>query len=216
MRHGATTGSNLVIGPVDRRTEIVFAHETFYQRRRRREKNAVPFPYSLVMALVAKVLTVSDSVYAHIRDDTATPLLVARLELAGFTVIERRLCPDGVEIVASALRELCDGFSGLVVTTGGTGFSPRDLTPEATAQVLEREAPGLGEAMRATSPLGALSRSRAGTVGRVLVLNTPGSPRGAVESLEAVLEILPHALELLDQGQSEHPPETGGRTTTSS
>lgn len=179
-------------------------------------KNVALGTYSLVMALVAKVLTVSDSVFAGSRDDTATPLLVARLELAGFVVIERRLCPDGVESVASALSELCDDFSGLVVTTGGTGFSPRDLTPEATAQVLEREAPGLGEAMRAASPFGALSRSRSGTVGRALVLNTPGSPRGAVESLEAVLEILPHALELLDRGQSVHPPETGGRTTTSS
>ena len=168
------------------------------------------------MALVAKILTVSDSVSAGTGDDTAGPLLAARLEEAGYEVTERRLSPDGVAPVAQALREMCEGFTGLVLTTGGTGFSPRDPTPEATLQVLEREAPGLGELMRATSPWGALSRSRAGTLGRSVILNTPGSPRGALESLEAVLPILAHALELLDAGQSDHPPDTGGRTTTSS
>lgn len=168
------------------------------------------------MALVAKILTVSDAVSAGTREDTATPQLVARLEMAGFHVIERRLCRDGIDPVARALGELCEGFAGLVLTTGGTGFSPRDLTPEATLSVLEREAPGLGEAMRAVSPWGALSRARAGTLGRSLILNTPGSPRGALESLTAVIELLPHALELLATGTSDHPPETGGSTTTSS
>ncbi len=168
------------------------------------------------MALVAKILTVSDSVLAGTRDDTAAPLLGARLEAAGFTIAERRLSPDGIDPVVQALRELCEGFSGLVLTTGGTGFSPRDLTPEATLRVLEREAPGLGEAMRATNAFGPLSRSRCGTLGRSLIINTPGSPRGALESLEAVIEILPHALELLETGSSDHPPDTGGRTTTSS
>jgi molybdenum cofactor synthesis domain-containing protein len=168
------------------------------------------------MALVAKILTVSDSVFAGTRDDTAAPQLAARLEVAGFTILARRLSPDGIEPVAQALRELCEGFAGLVLTTGGTGFSPRDLTPEATLRVLDREAPGLGEAMRATSPFGALSRSRCGTAGRCLIINTPGSPRGALESLEAVLGVLPHALELLATGASDHPPDTGGSTTTSS
>jgi molybdenum cofactor synthesis domain-containing protein len=168
------------------------------------------------MALVAKILTVSDSVHAGTREDTAGPLLAARLEQAGFEVVDRRLVPDGVEPVASALRELCQDFAGLVVTTGGTGFSPRDLTPEATLQVLDREAPGLGEAMRATSPFGPLSRSRCGTAGRALILNTPGSPRGAIESLDAVLGIVPHALELLLGGSAPHPPDIGGSTTTSS
>jgi molybdenum cofactor synthesis domain-containing protein len=168
------------------------------------------------MALVAKILTVSDSVSAGTREDTAAPLLAARLEASGFNIVERRLSGDGIDPVVQALRELCEGFAGLVLTTGGTGFSPRDLTPEATLQVLEREAPGLGEAMRAASPFGPLSRSRCGTVGRSLILNTPGSAKGALESLEAVLEILPHALELLEGGYSDHPPDTGGNTTTSS
>jgi len=176
----------------------------------------VEVTYSLDMAFGAKILTVSDSVSAGTRDDTAGPMLAARLEAAGFEVVERRLSGDGIAPVAQALRELCEGFAGLVLTTGGTGFAPRDLTPEATLEVIDREAPGLGEAMRAASPFGPLSRSRCGTVGRCLVLNTPGSPRGALESLEAVIEILPHALELLRTGHSQHPPETGGSTTTSS
>ena len=168
------------------------------------------------MALAAKILTVSDSVSSGTREDTAAPGLAARLDAAGFEVVERRLSPDGVGAVAQALRELCDGFAGLVLTTGGTGFSPRDLTPEATLEVIEREAPGFAEAMRATSPFGALSRGRCGTLASCLILNTPGSPRGALESLEAVLAILPHALELLVSGTSDHPPDTGGSTTTSS
>jgi molybdenum cofactor synthesis domain-containing protein len=110
---------------------------------------------------------------------------------------------DGTESVAAALRELTDGFTGLVVTTGGTGFGPRDLTPEGTLDVLEREAPGLAEAMRLVSPLGRLSRAVAGTVGQSLILNTPGSTKGCIETLDAVLDILPHALRLL-AGSREH------------
>ena len=87
------------------------------------------------------------------------------------------------------------------MTTGGTGFSPTDVTPEATRVVLEREAPGLAEAMRSVSPLGRLSRGLAGSVGSCLILNVPGSPRGAVESVEAVVDVLAHALELLAGGQ---------------
>ena len=168
------------------------------------------------MTLQAKVLTVSDSVDAGTREDTAGPQLAARLAAAGFTVLERRHCRDGVEPVAGALRELSAGFAGLVLTTGGTGFSPRDVTPEATLEVIEREAPGFAEAMRATSPFGPLSRARCGTRGSCLVLNTPGSARGALECLEAVIALVPHALELLDRGTSPHPPDTGGSTTTSS
>lgn len=172
--------------------------------------------YCLNVNLAAKILTVSDSVSRGDRIDTAAPLLADRLLAAGFTIVERRHCADGITPVADALRELAADFAGLIVTTGGTGFSPRDLTPEATLQVLEREAPGLAETMRAASPFGALSRSRCGTTGRSLIINTPGSPKGALESLDAVLPVLPHALELLEGRDSDHPPDTGGSTTTSS
>lgn len=168
------------------------------------------------MHLVAKILTVSDSVAAGERVDGAGPLLEEQLVHAGFAVLERRVVPDGLEPVAAALRELTEGFAGLVVTTGGTGFAPRDVTPEATMSLVDREAPGFAELMRAAHPLGSLSRGRAGVVGSALVLNTPGSPEGATENLEAVLPLVPHALGLL-QGDAEHqPPETGGRTATSS
>ena len=151
--------------------------------------------------LLAKVLTVSDGVAAGTRDDKSGDALVATLTTAGFNVVDRSVVSDGIESVASGLRSLCDGFTGLVVTTGGTGFGPRDLTPEGTRQVIDREAPGLAEAMRLVSPLGRLSRAIAGTRDRALVLNTPGSSNGAVETLTAVLDVIPHALELLAGGR---------------
>jgi molybdenum cofactor synthesis domain-containing protein len=149
------------------------------------------------------VLTVSDGVIAGTRDDKSGEALAAALAGAGFSVVERRAVADGVESVAAALTELTDGFEGLVVTTGGTGFGPRDLTPEGTRAVLEREAPGLAEAMRLVSPLGRLSRAVAGTRGAALILNTPGSSAGAVETFNAVADVLPHALELL-RGDRPH------------
>lgn len=157
------------------------------------------------MTHAAKVLTVSDGVAAGERDDAAGPALVERLTEAGFAISDAATVPDGVEAVVSALIEMTEGFHGLVVTTGGTGFGPRDLTPEATRQVLEREAPGLGEAMRGASPVphGMLSRGAAGARGRALIVNVPGSPKGAVECLEAVLPAVPHALDLLG-GETEH------------
>jgi molybdenum cofactor synthesis domain-containing protein len=153
------------------------------------------------MTWAAKVLTVSESVSNGTREDTSGEALARTLAAHEFTVVERRTVPDGVAPVAEALTEVATDFAGLVVTTGGTGFSPTDLTPEATRAVIDREAPGLAEAMRAVSPLGRLSRGVAGSIGQCLVLNVPGSPRGAVESIEAVLDVLPHALELLSGGR---------------
>lgn len=169
------------------------------------------------MGHFAKILTVSDSVVTGDREDTAGPLLATRLEETGYTIVERRVTADGVESVATSLRQMALDFAGLIVTTGGTGFSPRDVTPEATLSILEREAPGLSEAMRMVNPLGRLSRGRAGIRGESLILNTPGSPGGALECLEAVLDVLPHALDLLaGEGHTRHPPETGGSTAISS
>jgi molybdenum cofactor synthesis domain-containing protein len=152
----------------------------------------------------AKVLTVSDGVVAGTREDKSGVALDERLRAEGFDVVERRVVADGTDNVATALRELSHGFTGLVVTTGGTGFGPRDLTPEGTRAVIDREAPGLAEAMRLVSPLGRLSRGVAGTIGRTLVLNTPGSPKGAVECLDAVIDVVPHAVRLLSDAPTSH------------
>jgi molybdopterin adenylyltransferase len=149
-----------------------------------------------VSDLQAKVLTVSDGVVAGVREDRGGAGLVDRLRAEGYEVVETRVVADGRENVGEALAEMADGFAGLIVTTGGTGFGPRDLTPEGTRVVLDREAPGLAEAMRLVSPLGRLSRAVAGTRGTALILNTPGSPKGAVECLEAVLDVVPHVLRL--------------------
>ena len=154
----------------------------------------------------AKVLTVSDGVVAGTREDRSGRALVERLESEGYEVMDQRTVADGVESVAGALADMAAGFAGLLITTGGTGFGPRDLTPEGTRKVLEREAPGMAEAMRlANPPKGRLSRGLAGTVSRCLVLNTPGSSAGAIESLEAVLDVLPHALDLLAGVPTGHP-----------
>jgi molybdopterin adenylyltransferase len=155
------------------------------------------------VALHAKVITVSDGVADGTREDASGAALETRLTEAGFEVVERTVTADGTDEVAAAVSAACDGFAGLVVTTGGTGFGPRDLTPEGTVAVIERSAPGLAEAMRLVSPLGRLSRAVAGTRGQALVLNTPGSSKGCIETLEAVLDVLPHALELL-AGERPH------------
>lgn len=154
--------------------------------------------------LEAKVLTVSDGVIHGTREDRSGAALEARLTGAGYSVVGREVVSDGADEVAGALARMCGGFAGLVVTTGGTGFTKRDLTPEGTRAVLDREAPGLAEAMRLVNPLGRLSRGVAGTVGEAVVLNTPGSTSGAVECLEAVLDVLPHALRLLAGDPTDH------------
>jgi molybdopterin adenylyltransferase len=160
----------------------------------------------MAAALVAKVLTVSDGVMEGTRDDKSGSALVARLGEAGYDVVQHRVSADGVGAVSAALRELAQGFAGLVVTTGGTGFGPRDLTPEATRAVVERDAPGLAEAMRAASnaggrSFGLLSRGVCGVMGETLICNLPGSASGALECLDAVLPALPHALDLLSGGR---------------
>jgi len=152
------------------------------------------------MAPEAKVLVVSESVHAGTREDRSGAALAEALTGRGFRVVEQRTVPDGIAPVAAAIQELATGFCGLIATTGGTGFSPTDLTPEATRSVVERDAPGLAEAMRAVSPLGPLSRGTAGTIGASLVVNVPGSTKGAVESIEAILDVVPHALDLLGGG----------------
>ncbi len=160
---------------------------------------------SATLDLVAKVLVASDGVMAGTRDDNAGRTVVTRLVEAGFAVIEHQVCADGIDEVAFALRDLVSGFAGLVVTTGGTGFGPRDLTPEGTRMIIDREAPGLAEAMRRASdspgkPFGMLGRGVCGTVGSALVCNLPGSSRGALECLEVILPAIPHALDLLTGG----------------
>lgn len=154
--------------------------------------------------LVAAVLTVSDGVAAGVRDDTSGRALVEALESAGYEVRCHEVTADGVAEVSGALRRLTTGFEGLVLTTGGTGFAPRDLTPEGTRAVIEREAPGLAEAARLVNSLGRLSRGIAGTVGSSLVVNLPGSTKGALECFEAVADVLPHALRLLADRPTEH------------
>ncbi len=155
-------------------------------------------------ALSAKVLTVSDGVVHGTRTDSSGAALVAQLTDAGFAVVDHRVTADGADNVAAELRAMAASFAGLIVTTGGTGFAPRDQTPEGTRAVIEREAPGLAEAMRLASPLGRLSRGIAGVVGQAIVCNTPGSPKGCVEQLGAILDVLPHALRLLNEAPTSH------------
>lgn len=155
--------------------------------------------------LLAKVLTVSDGVVAGTREDRSGEAVAERLVAEGFSVVERRVVADGRDTVGEAIVDLAQGFAGLIVTTGGTGFGPRDLTPEGTLVVLDRQAPGLAEAMRLANPLGRLSRAVAGTRGQALILNTPGSTGGAVEYLDAVLDVIPHALRLLASDATLHP-----------
>ncbi|NNE74924.1 MAG: MogA/MoaB family molybdenum cofactor biosynthesis protein [Acidimicrobiales bacterium] len=157
------------------------------------------------IAIDAKVLTVSDGVVHGTREDKSGAALEAQLTDAGHTVVAREVTADGTEEVAAALRRLADGFHGLIVTTGGTGFGPRDRTPEGTRAVIDREAPGLAEAMRLINPLGRLSRGVAGTLGTALIVNTPGSSNGCVECLGAVLDVVPHAVRLLVDNDDPHP-----------
>jgi molybdopterin adenylyltransferase len=156
------------------------------------------------MTLEAKVITISDSAARGERADRSGPAVSTLLREAGFRVVFQQVVPDGIEAVCEALERATVDFAGLVVTTGGTGFSPRDVTPEATAIVIDRAAPGLAESMRAVNPLGRLSRGVCGTRGRTVICNLPGSEKGSVEMLSAVLDVLPHALTLVAGGDPGH------------
>lgn len=150
----------------------------------------------------AAVLTISDSANAGTRVDRSGPAVRERLERLGWSVSVVEVIPDEAAQISTRLATLADGGQvAAIFTTGGTGLALRDVTPEATRAVLDREIPGFGELMRLrgreSTPLAALSRSLAGTRGRVLIVNLPGSPRGAVESLDAIVELVPHVLELL-------------------
>ena len=154
------------------------------------------------------VLTISDSSYRGEREDRSGPAVQARLNALGFAAAPPEIVPDERTQIADRLSELADsGTYAAIFTTGGTGVALRDITPEATRDAIDREIPGLGEVMRAEglkkTPMSPLSRSTAGTRGRVLIVNLPGSPKGAVESLDAIAHLVPHMLKLL-AGDTEH------------
>lgn len=156
----------------------------------------------------AAVLTVSDRSFRGERPDETGPEVVRMLEEAGYEVVSCGIVPDEREEIEEALRRLAGGGEiALAVTAGGTGFSPRDVTPEATLAVCERMVPGIPEAMRAASleitPRAALSRAQAGIRGRTLIVNLPGSPKAARENLAAVLPALEHGLEMLRGGPAD-------------
>jgi molybdopterin adenylyltransferase len=155
----------------------------------------------------AQVITVSDGVSAGTREDESGKALVRILQDAGFDVMERVVVLDERQRIADAIVTAADRGADVVVTTGGTGLGPRDVTPQATASVIDFEVPGIGESMRragaASTPMAALSRSMAGVRGQTLIINVPGSPKGATESLEAVMPTLAHAIKLL-HGDTKH------------
>jgi molybdenum cofactor synthesis domain-containing protein len=154
----------------------------------------------------AAVLTISDSSSAGQRKDLSGPAIVRELEAAGFKVLHSSVLPDEKDAISARLIE-CSEVTRLVVTTGGTGIALRDVTPEATLAVIDRRIAGIEEKMRMDgarkTPFAALSRGVCGVRGKALLLNLPGSPAAAVESLQAVIGILPHALDLLD-GKTDH------------
>jgi molybdopterin adenylyltransferase len=154
----------------------------------------------------AAILTISDSCSQGTRDDLSGPTLAAILLEKGFNLISTDIVPDDRGRIAATLIQMCE-VAQLVVTTGGTGLSPRDVTPEATASICDKQVPGIAELMRTEglkqTPLASLSRGIAGTRAKSLIINLPGNPKGAAASLNSVLHLIPHALDLLS-GKTEH------------
>ena len=154
------------------------------------------------------IVTISDSAVAGTRSDRSGPKLRERAEALGWKVTSQELVPDDAELIAAVLRRLADsGEVSVILTTGGTGVAPRDVTPEATRQVIQREIPGLGEVMRSdgrqSTPYAVLSRGVAGIRGQCLIVNLPGSPKGAVESLDSIAKLVPHIVDLIE-GRTSH------------
>jgi len=169
------------------------------------------------MPIRAGVLTISDKASRGEREDTSGAAIVELLSTIDVAVQRSQVVPDEAGQISATLRSWADSDElDVIITTGGTGLGPRDVTPEATAEVIERPVPGLGEAMRAAglkhTPLAALSRGVAGVRGRCLIVNLPGSPKGVRENLSTVIDMLPHAVELLRGRVGDHaaPPHTTG------
>jgi molybdopterin adenylyltransferase len=160
-----------------------------------------------MMSLRCGILTISDRSSRGERLDSSGPALVEKITTQGWRVERVDIVPDDYQVLVNTLVKWGDsGELDVILTTGGTGFSPRDVTPEATAAVVERSAPGLVEAMRSESlkitPYAMLSRAVAGIRGRTLIINLPGSPKGALENLTVILPVLPHAVELLQEAEN--------------
>ena len=156
--------------------------------------------------MTAAVLTISDSASQGTRQDLSGPAVTALLKENGFTIISADVVPDNQGGIAATLIQMCE-VAQLVVTTGGTGLSARDVTPEATASICDKQVPGIAELMRTEglkqTPMASLSRAICGTRGQTLILNLPGNPKGATASLQSVMHLLPHAIDLL-AGKTEH------------